>query len=236
MRTTLLLLALVLTGASALHAQDSGIESETTGNYPSAAEQVRLRESYTNFAWVMQTLSSQDGAIEIGKSDFGAAFTKGRTFFLHRRPIARLMYIGLDATWFEVNYAHYKQSLLGEKLNHTDITLLGVGPSVNIYPVNRLGVHAYARYNPTFSSVFDGGFSSVLGGYQSTIVGGASVSWGAIGLGAEARWGKAKYQDLAGELLDKVDDILDRETTGSNKKESQIMKSSAVRVYLSLRF
>ena len=70
----------------------------------------RLRKKYRNLSFVKQEFepASYFGMDQTLKSNFGAAFTVGRTFYLHKKPIAGLIRFGLDATWFDLNYTNYK--------------------------------------------------------------------------------------------------------------------------------
>ena len=70
----------------------------------------RLRKKYRNLSFVKQEFEPAYyfGMDQTLKSNFGAAFTVGRTFYLHKKPIAGLIRFGLDATWFDLNYTNYK--------------------------------------------------------------------------------------------------------------------------------
>ena len=65
-----------------------------------------FRRKYRNFSFSGMKLMSPDGGGSLD-ANFGAAFTSGRTYFLHSRPILGLMKIGLDATWVDLNYSNY---------------------------------------------------------------------------------------------------------------------------------
>lgn len=39
------------------------------------------------------------------KSNYGASFTTGRTFYLHK-PIGGFLRFGIDVTWFDLNYTN----------------------------------------------------------------------------------------------------------------------------------
>lgn len=208
---------------------------------------VEPRVKYTNFAYVSQRLYEPETDVELGRSKLGVAFTTGRTINFHRRPIANTVFIGLDMTWFELQYAQYEKPIgLGEKLHMGDLTMFGIGPSVSVYPVGRLFMHAYLRYNPTLSTYFNGDMD-MMGGYASMMVSGLSVSWSAISIGAEARWGKGKYSSMFGDFKKSItDDIIgdvvpddlsnDLVLEDDEKTPSHKLKSTAFRVYLSLRF
>lgn len=181
-------------------------------------------------------------------SRFGASFTAGRTYYLHRTPILRMIRIGIDATWFDINYANYKPSLSdffdggrgydygydyddedeGDYVIHKGEVGMHVGPSVTVNPLGKLNVHAYFRYAPTFSMMYNDG--SFFGNYASMFVSGASVSYGVIGVGIEGRWGNCKYKQFGGD----DDDWYDYDGSYGGSSLSKI-KNSGFRVYLAFR-
>lgn len=67
-------------------------------------------------------------------ADWGYAIKNGRSFFLHRRAIGRVAYIGLDYTWIDLMANHYKATLddLGHSFNSSE-QLPGGGKA---FPVN----------------------------------------------------------------------------------------------------
>ena len=149
------------------------------------------------------------------KNNWGVSLTRGRTYGLHRKPIARLITIGIDASFFDLSYSNYTMDLnfsddLKDKLEENDYDIsdkfdlhkvdysLQVGPSVTITPGKKLTVAVYARYAPTFSMLIaEGGFN---GNYASLFTTGASVAWGRLGVGVEARMGSCKYKNFSGDL------------------------------------
>ena len=118
----------------------------------------RLRKKYRNLSFVKQEFepASYFGMDQTLKSNFGAAFTVGRTFYLHKKPIAGLIRFGLDATWFDLNYTNYKLEYRWEdnydeeeepetsNFHQAEIGMQ-VGPSVTVNPVGKLNVNAYFR-------------------------------------------------------------------------------------------
>ena len=125
----------------------------------------RLRKKYRNLSFVKQEFepASYFGMDQTLKSNFGAAFTVGRTFYLHKKPIAGLIRFGLDATWFDLNYTNYKLEYRWEdnydeeeepetsNFHQAEIGMQ-VGPSVTVNPVGKLNVNAYFRFAPSFFS------------------------------------------------------------------------------------
>lgn len=217
--------------------------------------QPRLRKRYVNLNFVNQTFTPASGFFDTDqglKSNFGAAITVGRTFYLHKKPLAKMIRIGIDATWFDLNYTNYKllykypsNGSYGyddeygdneESYNfHQAEIAMQVGPSVTVNPISKMNVHAYFRYAPSFSVLYDG--DGIYGNYATYFVTGAAVSYGVIGLGVEARFGNCKYKAFGGdgEGDDEGDyygnDYYDEPETVPSLKS----KFSGLRCYISFR-
>ena len=177
MKKTLLVIMAVLCGLTAMAQNESEIKTR--------------RPKYVTLGYVLQqdvTLASG----EVIKPDFGAMINRGRTFYLHKKPIANFLNIGIDATWIDVNYAMYKKSLTDMTLHQAELAMQ-VGPSLTFTPVKRLQVHLYGRYAPTFAMRFDG--EQFGGNYATMFVAGGNLSFGFFGVGAEYRMGNnMKYK------------------------------------------
>lgn len=199
------------------------------------AQESKLRKKYRNLSF--STIEMKQGDAPSLKSNYGAAFTTGRTYFVHKKPIAGMIRFGVDATWFDINYNNYKveyrYSDQGESksevssFHQADIGVQ-VGPSITVNPISKLNVHGYFRYAPSFSALYDG--DSFRGGYASYFVGGGAVSYGVIGLGVEARFGGCNYKTFGGG--EDEDKGYDAEPTTTISKS----KFSGMRVYLTFRF
>lgn len=102
-----------------------------------------------------------------------------------------------------------------------------VGPSVTINPIGHLKVSGYFRYAPCASVLYVD--DEVSCSFASFFVCGGAVSYKAISLGVEGRWGSAKYKSVV--------DINDLESTmeGGNK-DKQKWKTGATRFYISFRY
>ena len=146
------------------------------------------RKKYRNLGFV-NTIMQQDGMPEL-KSNYGASLTIGRTFFLHKNPIGGFLRLGIDATWFDLNYTNYKIKHITYWETYRYEYLQGdlsvhIGPSVTLTPTPKLYIHGYFRYAPTLSALY---MDEVLymGGDTFWIYG-ASISYGTIGVGFEHR-------------------------------------------------
>lgn len=187
-------------------------------------KEVKLRKKYINLSFTNMKMT-QDGFPEL-KSNYGAAFTVGRTFYLHKKPIAGILRLGIDATWFDINYTNYKIKHItywdteNYEYHQADICM-HVGPSITVNPVGKLNIHGYFRYVPTFSGLYmDDAF---YGNYASLFVWGGAISYGVIGLGIESRFGDCDYKEFGSDSEDEV----------SSKLKTSF---SGWRTYLTLRF
>ena len=91
------------------------------------------------------------------KSNYGASFTVGRTFFLHKKPIGGFLRLGIDATWLDVNYTNYKIKHItywgtNRYEYHQGDLSVHIGPSITLTPTKKLYVHGYFRYVPTLTA------------------------------------------------------------------------------------
>ena len=178
-------------------ASASSPESKTLSKNLTEQDYV-MYEDYLNFGIMDMTLK-QDNSEDL-KSNYGLSASVGRTFFLHKKPIGGIMRFGLDATWLDVNYTNYRiKHITNEGTDkysyHQGEISMHIGPSVSIAPDEKWNINAYFRYAPSLSLLYaDDAF---YGNYATFFVTGASCSYGAIGLGAEARFGNCKYHEFA---------------------------------------
>ncbi len=220
------MIALVVIGMQTVSAQSavtSEQERQELQELRDFKKRSLLNKGYTNISYSKQELT--DPVSGLGRTaDIGAAISRGRTFVLHREPIASMVFVGLDATWIDINYAQYKAPKNSDALSfHQADFGMGIGPSVHVLPIGKLGIHAYFRYHPTFATGIstEDGFE-IQGGYSSVFTTGGAVSWSFISLGAEARWGTGNYKKLFGG---------DEESVNLGK-----LKTSGMRIYLSFRY
>ena len=132
---------------------------------------------YRNIGFVSTTLSQEN--IPDLKSNYGANLSIGRTYFLHKRPILGILKIGLDATWFDINYTNYDVEHItyqsSEKYQiHEGEVGMQIGPSITLNPFSKWNIHGYARFSPSYSMFYiDDEFQ---GEYASFFVAGGSIS------------------------------------------------------------
>lgn len=165
------------------------------------------KKKYLNIGFVNTTLE-QEGVPKL-KSNYGASFTVGRTFYLHKKPVAKILKFGIDATWFDLNYTNYDVTHITYRDTykfqiHEGEVGMQLGPSLTINPISKMNIHVYFRYAPSFSCFYaDDEFQ---GDFSNIIISGSSVSYGVIGLGIEWRHGSNKFEPFIN-TKDLADDV-----------------------------
>lgn len=157
-----------------------------------------FRRKHRSFSFSMTEMSDA-GTGQTLRSNYGAAFTTTRTYFLHRKPIGGFLKIGIDATWFDLCYNNYKilykeYGQTSKEYMHQAEIGMQAGLSLTFNPVGKMNITLYGRYAPTFSAYYHDGIS---GGYAGYWIGGGSLSYGVIGLGVEYRTGKCNYRHFS---------------------------------------
>lgn len=221
-----------------------------------SAEQERKwrRKRFFNISYApVHKLTNDDAGLEWSK-DFAVGLTMGRTYYLHRKPVAGMVKFGIDWAYLDFTYARYKyaddisgsdptwhdgsdghigyDTYLYDLGMHSIDYCMHVGPSVTVNPVSHLMVNAYFHYLPTASAaLLDGDFSF---GFVNGMAFGMSVSWKVIAVGFEKRWGSGKYSKFG-----TSDDL---EYGGGNDEVADIysertkMKQNSFRVFVGFRF
>lgn len=212
------------------------------------------RSKYFNLNYVNQKLSPDiDGWDKLGggelKSDFGAAIVWGKTYYLHKKPLAGMIKFGIDWSWMDLNYAQYKletydydtDELYSEKAHQLEYGI-HIGPSVTINPVHHLKVSAYFRVTPSYSMMYlNDEFYHHYATFCNT---GFAVAWKVLSVGCEWRWGKASYDGLGLNLDDLEGDYSDGDFSGDIPSADDVLtdlqdlklKTKSFRVYFSFRF
>lgn len=186
-----------------------------------------IRKRFFNISYISDKIKLADSDLDLGalgdeigdiasddiqgiKNNWGVAITRGRTYALHAKPLARIITIGIDASFFDLSYSNYSIGWKGSQDDYfEDVSFeesklhkleysLQVGPSVTITPGKEFTIAAYARFAPSFSAFYTDG--SVGGNYMSMFVTGASATYRFIGVGLEARMGGCKYKNFSGDL------------------------------------
>lgn len=245
----------------AVEAVQPQVEPEQLAKEP---KEFKGRRKYFNIGYAWEKLEAVDFPSE-EESEWAAFITWGRTFYLHKKPIANMLKIGLDLTWTDMTIASYEvDQLVEETTDFMGMTLpvysqreasmyrmdygVHLGPSVTVNPVSALCVNAYFRYAPTFAmSMTKSGDSWDMGyGYASLFVTGAAVSYKAISVGCEYRFGSTKMNVISMDpddmQFDNIEDISGIGGVGDvlgeifSTAEKTKYKLKDLRLYISFRF
>lgn len=154
------------------------------------------------------------------ESTWGATFQNGRSFNLHRRPIAQTLLFSLDWSWLDLMFNHYDAATsIANKWDNEKFELhagMDLGPALTIAPFTHInkakGLHhlkfnAYYHVGYAAAGVFlNGGdteeklsdrLSEMLQfGHGVNTSFGVSMNWKALGVGFEIRNAKGlKFKD-----------------------------------------
>ena len=133
------------------------------------------------------------------KSNYVASFAVGRTFFLHKKPIGGFLRLGIDATWFDINYTNYKikhiisWTTYRYEYRQGDLSV-HIGPSITITPTKKMYIHGYFRCASTLSGLYMN--ETLLIGGKAICVYGGSNSYGTFGVGFENRYRDCEYGEI----------------------------------------
>ncbi len=180
----------------------------------------KQKSSYVNIAFVTENFSLP--TTMTAKSDYGVAVSTGKTYFLHQEPIGDMLKFGIDATWIDLNYGKYSmdfEDFLGHNFDtngdmlpdgvidadassvlHQLQVSMQVGLSFTVDPIDKLSIHGYFRYAPTYAAQYDAE-DEIYGGYSTNFVTGGTVYYGRVGLGAEYRFGGGDLSYLGEQTL-----------------------------------
>ena len=66
------------------------------------------RKKYCNAGYVIQSLTRKENGGGTWRSDIGLFYNAGRTYYLHKKPIAGMIMFGIDWSFCDMNFAMYK--------------------------------------------------------------------------------------------------------------------------------
>lgn len=207
--------------------------------------EVWAQAKYFNIAYAKQTLKSD---YETMNSNLAFSVQSGRTYYLHKKPIAGMIKFGIDVNYMDMSFAKYPD-LPAEPSASADededsplIDLgimqmeygIGVGPSVTVNPVDHLKASVFFHVTPSYSLMVQN--SSLYHHYATFLNVGLSVAYRVISIGVEHRWcGKVNYNGLT---MDRVDEVYDEDGNFQDPFESvgALMKTNTWRFFVGFRF
>lgn len=228
MKRILLLALAIVMGAGFAFAQEEEVKVKEYSNN----RIWRNRAGYLNVGFVTQRviedLSFSDINDVMMVSNWGVSLTSGKTYYLHKKPIADMVKIGLDWSWLDLNVVRYttNYSLIPHDNNFEEYQAevgMQFGPSVTVNPVHHLKVSAYFRVTPSYSARYDTGREHGHGNYITMYNVGGAVAWKLLSLGVEYRGGKCAYKSFDGGYYE----------FGSKDDK---LKTRGVRFYFGFRF
>lgn len=225
------------------------------------------RTGWFNIAYSPQKINSDLYRSEL-KSDYAMGLTFGKSFYLHKNPLANMVRFALNWSYLDLNVAQYSAPYddrideggdygfgdaatnpyypaasqaspmydyaedgyedwedSEDKTTQYKMELgMQIGPAVIVNPIDHLMIQAYFHYAPTYSVLLDEDLA-FYGTYASFFNSGVAVSYKAIGLGIEARWGTSTFSQ---EVYSDAD--------GDYVFQDMKWKTKGMRVYLSFRF
>lgn len=208
------------------------------------AERNRLiwnnRSQYINVGFVSSHLTSAQTAGIDWRSKLGFSIGYGKTYYLHRKPLARMIKFGIDWSMIDFTYAKYtskSQLMFGFEMDHIHHQIdigMQVGPSITVNPIGDLKISGYFRFAPSYSMLLiDDQFTN---NYISYFVCGGAVSYKLISLGVESRWGKANYKGIpdSSDIWSTI--VLPSGSEFIMNPSKRKLKTNSIRIYVSLRF
>jgi hypothetical protein len=82
-------------------------EKETARSEAEYNNAVWKRKKHISLGFSTQNMEDADNALKF-KSQSGFTFDWGKTFYLHKKPIANIMKVGIDWSWINFSFAKYK--------------------------------------------------------------------------------------------------------------------------------
>ena len=228
MKRILLLTLAIVMGAGFAFAQEEEVKVKEYSNN----RIWRNRAGYLNVGfvtqWVIEDLSFSSINDVAMKSDLGVSLTSGKTYYLHKKPIANMVKIGLDWSWLDLNVVRYRThyGLIPNDDGYEEYQAeagMQFGTSVTVNPTHHLKVSAYFRVTPSYSARYDTGREHGHGNYITMYNVGGAVAWKLLSLGVEYRGGKCAYKSFDGGYYE----------FGSKDDK---LKTRGVRFYIGFRF
>ncbi len=184
------------------------------------------RRKYKNLGFQFQTLSHQDIPGLEWKSQYAFSYNMGRTYYLHKKPLAGMMKFGIDWTYFDVTFAKYKDDqqykeeeisseggytqsdpdnpfsdIVEESTEDIDLGVMQIDAGMHVGPsftINPVGNLMISTYFHFIPSVSFVFLNDEINyNFVPSWSYGGAIAWKAISLGVEYRWGKAKYKSLS---------------------------------------
>lgn len=157
----------------------------------------KQRDKYVHVGLAVSDMEQKN--VQTLKNYAGFTASIGKTFSPYDLYLNNECRFGIDVTWFDFEYTsykvefHYPSTIVKDNYGLYNFGVQ-VGPAFIIEPTYDVRIHTYCRYAPTYSLFSMNGEN--YGNLGHFLVAGASLSYNAIGIGIEGRWGVCNYSDL----------------------------------------
>lgn len=203
----------------------------------------KKRAKYINLSFGLQNIKSD---YKNADSEMAFAIMLGRTYYLHKKPIAGILKFGIDWNYIDINFAKYPDLPSSPDVSipaDTELADLGimqleagmgVGPSVTVNPVSHMKACLYFHVTPSYSMLLQN--SELYHHYATFFNTGLTISYKVISLGIEHRWcGKTNYDGVA---LARLDNIYDDAGNFNDpfKSFGAKMRTSTFRIFIGFRY
>lgn len=203
----------------------------------------KRRSKYFYFVYGKQSVKN---SWEKMNADFAVALVKGRTYYLHKKPLLGMIKFGLDWTQIDLNFAKYpdqpESASSSSSSSNSDVDLgimqleaaMGLGPSVTVNPVDHLKASLYFRVSPSYSLMVQN--DELYHHYATFFNLGFTVSYKVISIGIEKRWcGNVDYNGLK---VNDVDAVVNGDGSYEDifNKVGSRLKTNTMRVFIGFRF
>ena len=249
-------LALLLLMAGGVYAQGTAaadslqvVSADTLASAPDIGDSLqeriwKQRAKYLHLVYGIQKVESNFKSLDC---DMAFALVWGRTYYLHKKPLAGMLKFGIDWSFLDVNFAKYPDldsspevSAAAEAEGPLDLSIMqleagmGIGPSLTINPVDHFKAAIYFHVTPSYSMMMQDG--SFYHHYATFFNAGLSLAYKVVTIGVEQRWcGKTDYNGIT---LGRLDDIYDSQGNFHDPFQSMgaKMKTRTLRLYVGFRF
>lgn len=194
-----------------LKIQLQSIEDEKTSN------KIWGKGRFLRLGYAFTQTMPAGGRVENGK--YGFFLTKGTSYLFPKKALGGLVKIGVDAIWFDTQFAQYKSPYDGwgeipsgdpdEFMNIGRYALsfgMGVGPNVSIAPfaissvniMKPLRISLYFHYAPTGMLYMksESGDMEVSAAFCNMLKFGGTLTYRRVGVGVETFWGRSKFKPM----------------------------------------
>lgn len=209
-------------------------------------EEVWKGGKFFNIGYAKQSLKSD---YETMNSSMAFVMQSGRTYYLHKKPIAGMIKFGIDVNYMDMSFAKYPDppaeptTSAGDSEDEPLIDLgimqmeygIGIGPSVTVNPVDHLKAGVFFHVTPSYSMMLQN--SSFYHHYATFFNVGLNVTYRVISIGAEYRWcGKVNYNGLSMSHIEDMADDDEGNFQDPFESVGALMRTSTWRFFVGFRF